>query len=133
MNKGKRHSPCGLCLILRKNCPLEYDSKTVLFFMACPKGFDSQHDTAKAADDTPFATCFGPLGSDDRLGRHSLPRVRILYSMVKHKKTTPLKRCCFLWPARKDSNLRPSESESDALSSCATGRCYRVIIQQKQT
>ena len=26
------------------------------------------------------------------------------------------------WPARKDSNLRPSESESDALSSCATGR-----------
>ena len=31
---------------------------------------------------------------------------------------------CFLfWPTRKDSNLRPSESESDALSSCATGRC----------
>ena len=30
--------------------------------------------------------------------------------------------CAFFWPARKDSNLRPSESESDALSSCATGR-----------
>ena len=28
----------------------------------------------------------------------------------------------FVWPTRKDSNLRPSESESDALSSCATGR-----------
>ena len=27
-----------------------------------------------------------------------------------------------VWPTRKDSNLRPSESESDALSSCATGR-----------
>ncbi len=27
----------------------------------------------------------------------------------------------FCWPTRKDSNLRPSESESDALSSCATG------------
>ena len=27
----------------------------------------------------------------------------------------------FYWPTRKDSNLRPSESESDALSSCATG------------
>ena len=34
------------------------------------------------------------------------------------------------WPARKDSNLRPSESESDALSSCATGRyrCVRISV-----
>ncbi len=30
----------------------------------------------------------------------------------------------FRWPTRKDSNLRPSESESDALSSCATGSEY---------
>ena len=30
------------------------------------------------------------------------------------------------WPTRKDSNLRPSESESDALSSCATGR-YEIV------
>ena len=36
----------------------------------------------------------------------------------------------FLWPTRKDSNLRPSESESDALSSCATGRDAFVIIAQ---
>ena len=32
-----------------------------------------------------------------------------------------------VWPTRKDSNLRPSESESDALSSCATGR-YEIEI-----
>ena len=30
------------------------------------------------------------------------------------------------WPARKDLNLRPSESESDALSSCATGRYIKL-------
>ncbi len=33
-----------------------------------------------------------------------------------------------LWPARKDSNLRPSESESDALSSCATGRNIASLL-----
>ena len=37
-----------------------------------------------------------------------------------------------LWPARKDSNLRPSESESDALSSCATGRYCLIIILHGQ-
>ena len=36
-------------------------------------------------------------------------------------KSTRVGAFCF-WPTRKDSNLRPSESESDALSSCATGR-----------
>ena len=38
------------------------------------------------------------------------------------------------WPTRKDSNLRPSESESDALSSCATGRyfVYLGIIPQSR-
>ena len=30
MNKGKRHSLCGLCHILRKNFPLEYVSKEVV-------------------------------------------------------------------------------------------------------
>ena len=39
-------------------------------------------------------------------------------------------RCTSLgsWPTRKDLNLRPSESESDALSSCATGR-YEFAAQ----
>ena len=37
-----------------------------------------------------------------------------------------------LWPARKDSNLRPSESESDALSSCATGSYCLIIILHGQ-
>ena len=44
----------------------------------------------------------------------------------------------FFWPTRKDSNLRPSESESDALSSCATGRYeivlhyYSILVEKKQ-
>ena len=37
------------------------------------------------------------------------------------------------WPARKDSNLRPSESESDALSSCATGRWQHKVLQRNLT
>ena len=37
---------------------------------------------------------------------------------------------CF-WPTRKDSNLRPSESESDALSSCATGRNIKLNAKVK--
>ena len=49
------------------------------------------------------------------------------------RKTTSL--CLsFFWPARKDSNLRPSESESDALSSWATGR-YKIctlVLYHKQ-
>lgn len=32
MNKGKRHSPNGLCHILRKNCPLEYTPKAGAIF-----------------------------------------------------------------------------------------------------
>ena len=40
----------------------------------------------------------------------------------KQRKKPPHEGWFFLWPTRKDSNLRPSESESDALSSCATGR-----------
>ena len=31
------------------------------------------------------------------------------------------------WPARRDSNPRSSESESAALSSCATGRFFPII------
>ena len=33
-----------------------------------------------------------------------------------------------VWPARQDLNLRPRESESRALSSCATGRFYTLNI-----
>ena len=33
-------------------------------------------------------------------------------------------RLAFFWPAQADSNRWPSESESDALSSCATGRYF---------
>ena len=40
LNKGKRHSPCELCHILQKNCPLEYDSKAKLFLF----GFKSVED-----------------------------------------------------------------------------------------
>ena len=43
-------------------------------------------------------------------------------------KTKSTREGCFLfWPTRKDSNLRPSESESDALSSCATGRNIKFL------
>ena len=35
------------------------------------------------------------------------------------------------WPTRKDLNLRPSESESDALSSCATGRNIKLNAKVK--
>lgn len=36
-----------------------------------------------------------------------------------------------LWPARRDSNPRSSESESAALSSCATGGCKGMIIHPR--
>ena len=38
-----------------------------------------------------------------------------------HCKRRLLSQAPFAWPARRDSNPRPPESESDALSSCATG------------
>ena len=37
----------------------------------------------------------------------------------------------FSWPARRDSNPRPSESESAAISSFATGGCANIIAQKK--
>ena len=36
-----------------------------------------------------------------------------------------------IWPARRDSNPRPSESESAAISSFATGGCADIIAQKK--
>ena len=51
------------------------------------------------------------------------------------KDRAPHTRCPVFWPTRQDSNLRPSESESDALSSCATGRyalyCSTVFSKSK--
>ena len=47
----------------------------------------------------------------------------------KQKRNFCLPKVPFCWPTRKDSNLRPQESESCALSSCATGS-YLVIIAQ---
>ena len=42
--------------------------------------------------------------------------------VISKNKKTPTRSVFCSWPTRKDLNLRPSESESDALSSCATGR-----------
>ena len=53
-------------------------------------------------------------------------RARLSFVIIQKKKTP--QGCFSFWPTRKDSNLRPSESESDALSSCATGR-YLFKIQ----
>ena len=50
----------------------------------------------------------------------ALPRI-FSPSQIGQQKRHP-RGVSFYWPTRKDSNLRPSESESDALSSCATGR-----------
>ena len=56
-------------------------------------------------------------------------------SLRVDKKQTPRKWGVCFWPTRQDSNLRPSESESDALSSCATGRyalyCSTVFCKSK--
>ena len=40
-------------------------------------------------------------------------------------------RLFLFWPARRDSNPRPSESESAAISSFATGGCADIIAQKK--
>ena len=57
---------------------------------------------------------------------------KISFSQYIHNKkgTFVHQKFLFCWPARKDLNLRPSESESDALSSCATGR-YFVLGKEK--
>ena len=52
----------------------------------------------------------------------SLPLPLFFSASPIGKPKGPDKRGLLVWPTRKDSNLRPSESESDALSSCATGR-----------
>ena len=60
------------------------------------------------------------------LGEKSF-RVRIL-NKEKHKKSTILRPYSFyVWPARRDSNPRSSESESAALSNCATSGNVIII------
>ena len=56
---------------------------------------------------------------------------RLLLTALIVKKNTTHEGWCSFWPTRADSNRWPSESESDALSSCATGRYeYYSIIPQ---
>ncbi len=85
-------------------------------FLAYPKGFDSQRELR--------ALVAG--GSDSPPDCHSAPP---LFESFERRSKTEAQVClCLAWPTRKDSNLRPSESESDALSSCATGRCISSYI-----
>ena len=44
-----------------------------------------------------------------------------------HCKRCLLSQAPFAWPARRDSNPRPPESESDALSNCATGGFFNFF------
>ena len=88
------------------------------------------------------AVCNQPKGLDginpkDRAASRNYIRLRRLHTHYVRLHTNPsdwiktkgsgiAASFCF-WPARTDSNRWPSESESDALSSCATGR-YECII-----
>ena len=66
-------------------------------------------DTARKADNIP--TC---------VGWYTKPAAWIKNSTSRNLSN--------FWPTRQDSNLRPRESESRALSSCATGRyCMSVL------
>lgn len=73
---------------------------------------------------------------DAALRRYAnLHRFRDRFATGRPKDRAPHARCPVFWPTRQDSNLRPSESESDALSSCATGRyalyCSTVFPKSK--
>ena len=58
------------------------------------------------------------------------PSVRT--DLVEKKQPLSGRQRLFLfWPARRDSNPRPSESESAAISSFATGGCADIIAQKK--
>ena len=59
-----------------------------------------------------------------------IPSVRT--DLVENKQPLSGRQRLFLfWPARRDSNPRPSESESAAISSFATGGCADIIAQKK--
>ena len=99
-----RHTSFEICRI-SKNCPLGQNPIATSFFGLPERIFSRlRARSLRGSDTTPWC--------------HSLPlRLQIL-----SKKKKSLIATSFFWPARKDLNLRPSESESDALSSCATGR-----------
>ena len=97
--KTKRHT-CWCALLFP--CPKGYSHSVRRFAPLC---LTSQLDGSAGRMRT--FTCFA---------RKVRPRGR------QKPSGTPVGVPLGFWPARKDSNLRPSESESDALSSCATGR-----------
>ncbi len=57
----------------------------------------------------------------------SAPFESLRMQLYQRKKQS--KDCFFLWPARRDSNPRSSESESAALSNCATGG-YQIVTYE---
>ena len=72
-------------------------------------------------------------GGNAQIFAVALQQQEVLNPLIKRKKTDKdFVLVGLLWPARKDSNLRPSESESDALSSCATGSYCLIIILHGQ-
>ena len=54
-----------------------------------------------------------------------------IYFTEKKQPLSGRQRLFLFWPARRDSNPRPSESESAAISSFATGGCADIIAQKK--
>ena len=63
------------------------------------------------------------------IGRFAL-RFFVMKKAPQHQKGSGAYR---IWPTRQDSNLRPQESESCALSSCATGRYIACILYNKSS
>ena len=57
-----------------------------------------------------------------------LAREKIMLCLAAQMKKNPSLATWIFWPTRQDSNLRPQESESCALSSCATGRNIICLI-----
>ena len=101
-------TPKGVYIINAKHC---ISSRRSLVYHHCESN-------------TTYGWWYTPSVMKCTLTRDDMP---LLSQWIKNSTSRNLSN---FWPTRKDSNLRPSESESDALSSCATGRCYRGIIAQ---
>ena len=86
-------------------------------FLACPTGFSlCGQVAARFCSHMPAllrATC----------GVRRTNTAQVLTGRFRKSTAGSFPRGAF-WPARQDSNLRPQESESCALSSCATGRYF---------